>query len=253
MHIPFEPSLFGIHINIHWILEYVAFFVGFRYYVYLRKNQRDDITSTNRLSIIIGATLGAFLGSRIVGILENPIFKLTKENMMLLLNAKTIMGGLFGGLLGVEIAKKMIGEKQSSGDLFTLPIIVGIFIGRIGCFLKGTNEFTYGKPTSFFLGMNLGDGVNRHPLALYELVFLLCLFIFLKRLLKTYTLPNGTIFKLFMLAYFGFRLCIEFLKPNVFFVAGLSSIQWLCVICYQYYYKTIIKLVTYAGKKIHVL
>ena len=55
------------------------------------------------------------------------------------------MGGLFGGLLGVELAKKIIGEKQSSGDLFVFPIILGIFIGRIGCFLSGINEFTYGK------------------------------------------------------------------------------------------------------------
>ena len=47
-----------------------------------------------------------------------------------------------------------IGEKNSSGDLFTLPIILGIFIGRIGCFLTGINEFTYGKETNSFLGMN---------------------------------------------------------------------------------------------------
>ena len=87
------------------------------------------------------------------------------------------MGGLFGGLLGVELAKKIIGERQSSGDLFTLPIIAGIFIGRIGCFLAGTNEFTYGSETTFFFGMNLGDDVLRHPLALYELVFLILLFI----------------------------------------------------------------------------
>ncbi len=252
MQIPFEPSLFGYSINIHWILEYVAFFAGFRYYVFLRKKQHDVISSNNRLSIIIGATLGALLGSRIVGILEYPIFDFTQENIISLLNAKTIMGGLFGGLLGVELAKKIIGESSSSGDLFTLPIIVGIFIGRIGCFLTGINEFTYGKETDFFLGMNLGDGIYRHPLALYELVFLLFLFLFLKQLLKK-NLSRGLVFKLFMLSYFGFRFCIEFLKPNQFFVLGLSSIQWLCIICFVYYYKTVLQLLQYAGKKIHVL
>lgn len=252
MQIPFEPSLFGYSINIHWILEYVAFFAGFRYYVFLRKKQHDVISSNNRLSIIIGATLGALLGSRIVGILEYPIFDFSQENIISLLNAKTIMGGLFGGLLGVELAKKIIGESSSSGDLFTLPIIVGIFIGRIGCFLTGINEFTYGKETDFFLGMNLGDGIYRHPLALYELVFLLFLFLFLKQLLKK-NLSRGLVFKLFMLSYFGFRFCIEFLKPNQFFVLGLSSIQWLCIICFVYYYKTVLQLLQYASKKIHVL
>ncbi|WP_239000277.1 prolipoprotein diacylglyceryl transferase [Hyunsoonleella ulvae] len=37
--------------------------------------------------------------------------------------------------------------------------------------------------------------------------------------------------------YFGFRFCIEFLKPNVFFVFGLSMIPILCVVCWVYYLK----------------
>lgn len=73
MEIPFEPILFGTKINVHLILEYLAFFLGYRYYVYLRKNTTDDINSSNRLSIILGAALGALVGSRLVGILENPI------------------------------------------------------------------------------------------------------------------------------------------------------------------------------------
>ena len=151
------------------------------------------------------------------------------------------MGGLFGGLLGVELTKKIIGEKQSSGDLFVFPIIVGIFIGRIGCFLSGINEFTYGNETTFFLGMNLGDGLNRHPIALYELLFLLLLFLFLWKL-KRRDLKNGLLFQYFMISYFTFRFFIEFIKPNVFFILGLSSIQILCLICLLYYNKTIINL-----------
>jgi phosphatidylglycerol:prolipoprotein diacylglycerol transferase len=166
--------------------------------------------------------------------------------MIKLVQVKTIMGGLFGGLLGVELAKRIINEKQSSGDLFTLPVIVGIFIGRIGCFLSGTNEFTYGTETSFFTGMNLGDGLLRHPLALYELVFLIMLFILLKTIRDRAHLESGLLFKYFMLSYFGFRFVIEFIKPNLFFVLGLSSIQWLCIICFVYYYKTIYKLVAHA-------
>ena len=219
----------------------MAFFLAFRYYVFLRKQQDDTISTDNRLSIIIGAIFGALVGSRLVGFLENPIMISSLEQLLQLMNTKTIMGGLFGGLLGVELAKKIIGEKESSGDLFTLPIIVGIFIGRIGCFLMGTKEFTYGKVTTFPLGMDLGDGLMRHPLALYELVFLVGLFWLLKRFRETKELESGMLFKLFMLLYFGFRFLLEFLKPNVFFVLGLSSIQWLCVICFVYYYKVLRK------------
>ncbi len=241
MEIPFEPVVFGVKLNIHLILEYVAFFVGFRYYVYLKKNTQDPITNTHRLSIIIGAVFGAFFGSRIVGFLENPIISSGPEYFLSLLNAKTIMGGLFGGLLGVELAKKMINEKKSSGDLFTFPIILGILVGRVGCFLAGVNEFTYGKESSF-LGMDLGDGLQRYPIALYEVVFLIILWIFLKYLQKEKNLKSGLLFQYFMISYFSFRFMIEFLKPNTFLIFGLSSIQYLCILCWIYYYKTIRKL-----------
>ncbi|WP_299257501.1 prolipoprotein diacylglyceryl transferase [uncultured Aquimarina sp.] len=243
MDIPFEPVVFGIKVNIHLILEYAAFFVGFRYYVFLKRNITDPISSTNRLSIIIGAVFGAFLGSRVIGFLENPSFlAFSPEYLVQLLSAKTIMGGLFGGLIGVELAKKIIEEKRSSGDLFTFPIILGIIVGRVGCFLAGINEFTYGKETSSFLGMDLGDGLLRYPIALFEVVFLIPLWIVLKRFQNKRNSDSGILFKYFMISYFLFRFLIEFLKPNTFFVLGLSSIQYLCILCLIYYHKTIRKL-----------
>ncbi|PKV52490.1 prolipoprotein diacylglyceryltransferase [Aquimarina sp. MAR_2010_214] len=239
MDIPFEPIVFGYKVNIHLILEYAAFFIGFRYYIYLKKRSQDSISSSNRLSIIIGAVFGAFLGSRFFGFLENPIFSFSPEYVVQLLSAKTIMGGLFGGLLGVELAKKIIREKHSSGDLFTFPIILGIIIGRTGCFLAGVKEFTYGKQTTSFLGMDLGDGLYRYPIALFEVVFLLVLWGVLRYFQTEIKKESGLLFKYFMISYFLFRFCIEFLKPNTFFVLGLSSIQYLCILCMIYYQKTI--------------
>lgn len=243
MIIPFEPEVLGYYINIHLVLEYLAIFIAFRYYVYLRKHSIDVISGGNRLSIILGAAIGALIGSRLVGLLENPFVEWTQANILNILNTKTIMGGLFGGLLGVELAKKSIGETHSSGDLFVFPIILGIFIGRIGCFLSGVKEFTYGKETTSIFGMDLGDGILRHPTALYELFFLLILFFSLNYFQNKATLKNGELFKIFMLSYFGFRFYIEFLKPNVFYVLGLSTIQILCVICWLYYYRFILKII----------
>ncbi len=252
MSIPFEPEVLGVTINVHLTLEYLAFILAFRYYVFLRNRRKDTISKTNRLSIIIGATLGALIGSRVIGLLENPLL-ISSYNYVELLNTKTIMGGLFGGLIGVEIAKNIIKEGHSSGDLFTLPIIVGIFIGRVGCFLSGTNEFTYGVETDFFLSMNLGDGVQRHPITLYELVFLLLLFIIVKYYFNQKVNYKGKLFKLFMILYFGFRFLIEFLKPNEFLLGGLSTIQWLCLLCWIYYLPFISKSIAYANKKVHIL
>lgn len=253
MTLPFKLNIAGFAINAHLILEYLAFFTAFRYYVYLRKSENDEITNTNRLSIILGAILGAFIGSRVVGLMENPYFEFSLPYLINLFNTKTIMGGLFGGLLGVELVKSIIGEKKSSGDLFVYPIILGIFIGRIGCFLSGTDEFTYGRETTFFTGMNLGDDVLRHPIALYELLFLIVLFFLLRSLSKRQELKSGLIFQYFMILYFGFRLIIEFIKPNTFFIFGLSSIQWLCIICFGYYHRTLLKTFKNAYQKIYLL
>lgn len=251
MIIPFEPKILNVSINVHLILEYLAFFVGFRYFVYLRKNSVDEITKSNRLSLLIGAIFGALIGSRLVGYLEHPV-AINLNNFLVLSQVKTIMGGLFGGLLGVELSKKLIGERKSSGDLFTLPLIVGIFIGRIGCFLNGMNEFTYGIPTHFIMGMDLGDGITRHPLALYEIIFLLGLFIMCRRIRFYLPLP-GDLFKIFMIFYFGFRFIIEFLKPNEFFIASLSTIQWLCIVCWIYYFNSIKRLGLHAYKRLYLL
>lgn len=250
---PYEPILFGVKVNMHLVLEYLAFFIAFRYYVILRKKSNDSISSNNRLSIIIGAIFGALLFSRLVAFFENPTLH-QEQGWLAMVNNKTIIGGLFGGLLGVEMAKKIIGERQSSGDLFTLPIILGIIVGRIGCFLAGVKEFTYGKETTSILGMDVGDGIPRHPIALYEIVFLSCLFILIKRLQKrSYAFESGTYFKIFMVCYFSFRFFIEFIKPNTFFILGLSSIQILCLICFIYYYKFILQGFFHARKKLHLL
>lgn len=247
VNLPFEPKFLGYVLNIHLIFEYAAFFLGFRYYKFIKKKTTDLIPVSNRLSILIGAIFGAFLGSRIVGILENPTVFLNIATWTQFLQVKSIMGGLFGGTLGVEFAKWRIGEKQSSGDLFTLPLILGIAIGRIGCFLAGIDDFTYGIPTDFFLGMNLGDNIMRHPISLYEIVFLSILFVVFYYKRRNMNPHSGWLFKYFMLSYFSFRFFIEFIKPNTFFVFGLSSIQWLCLVCWLYYLPDLRKNIRYAN------
>jgi len=67
LQIPFEPEFFGVTVNVHLLLEYLAFIIGFRYYAVLRKKRKDSISNKNRLGIILGAIVGAYLGSRIIG------------------------------------------------------------------------------------------------------------------------------------------------------------------------------------------
>ncbi|MDX1938440.1 MAG: prolipoprotein diacylglyceryl transferase, partial [Flavihumibacter sp.] len=140
-----------------------------------------------------------------------------------------------------ELVKKIIGEKQASGDLFVYPMLLALFIGRIGCFSMGVYEETYGIETTAITGMNLGDGLKRHPVALYEMVFLCLLCFCLIVLDKKIKLENGARFKLFMIAYILFRLFLDFIKPHYTLSVGLSVIQVACILGLLWYAPYIIK------------
>jgi phosphatidylglycerol:prolipoprotein diacylglycerol transferase len=240
---PFYITLGSGKILWHTIFETLGLFIGFRYFIFLRKKQKDSIASSNRIWILIGAIFGALIGSRLVGSLEDPVRLAHAENAVLYIyNNKTVVGGFIGGLLGVELVKKLIQEKQSSGDLFTFPMILGLIIGRIGCFSMGIYEETYGNVTTSFTGMDLGDGFLRHPVALYEIVFLILLWIGLARAASTVSLVNGAKFKLFMIFYMLFRFVLDFFKPHYTSSIGLSIIQISCMLCLLYYAKTILNL-----------
>ena len=242
MHFPLEISFGNNKLSLHAITEIAAFFIGYRYFSYLRKKQGDAIQSENRLWILIGAIFGALLGSRLVGALENPQALLHAKNIWLYIYGnKTVLGGFLGGLFGVELIKKIIGEKHSSGDLFTYPIILALIIGRIGCFSMGVYEETYGTVTNFFTGINLGDGLLRHPVSLYEILFLALLWISIIKLEKKHTLAEGARFKIFMIAYCGYRFSQEFIKPSYPVLVGLSTIQLTSIIGFVYYYKYLLQ------------
>ena len=233
---PVTVELFGHSVLIHPILETVGIFIAMRYYAFLRKRNKSSLTTIQSFSIIIGALIGALLGSKIIGTLENPQALLDAKNQFLFFwTSNTIVGGLTFGLIGVEIAKKIIGHKESTGDLIVFPLILAMIIGRIGCFLTGVYEQTYGIETTSIFGMNLGDGLLRHPVALYEIVYLILLWIVLKIIQKKYIYPSGYLFQIFMLAYFLFRFCLDFIKPIHPLFLGLSSIQLTCVCVIIYY------------------
>jgi prolipoprotein diacylglyceryltransferase len=187
--------------------------------------------------------VGALVGAKVLVLLQHiDVIGSSWERLLLLLvQGKTVVGALLGGLIGVELTKKMIGVKQSTGDAFVYPLIVGTAVGRIGCFLTGLSDRTYGVATTLPWGVDFGDGIPRHPTQLYEILFLLGLMIFLK-IRTRYHRQEGDIFKFYMIAYLSFRLLIDFIKPDFHPVLGLSTIQIACVLGLIYYRNSILKL-----------
>lgn len=252
MTFPVNFHLFGSEINSHLVFELLAYSLGFRYYLWLRRHSHDLISDTDRIWIFIGAAAGGLVGSRLIGILENPnlLFDPVQHfgnqslalqpRWMVYWQSKTIVGGLLGGLVGVELTKKRLGIRTSSGDLMVFPLVLGMSIGRIGCFLAGVTDGTHGSPCHGWFCMDLGDGIPRHPAALYEIIFLLTLGVSLYLLERRYTLTNGARFKLFLISYLIFRFWVEFIKPAYPVFLGLSTIQWACLAGFLYYYRVFI-------------
>ncbi len=246
----------------HLIFEIAAFFLGFRYYLFLRKRSGDSINEHNRVWIIVGATAGALIGSRLLGAFEDPhaIDWNSWKSIFVAFNNKSIVGGLFGGTLFVELVKKILKEKQRSGDLFVFPTLFALIIGRIGCFLTALEDHTAGGPTTLPWGIDYGDGIFRHPLPLYEIIFLVITFYLLWKLNKKQSpilkspshqtcpelvegvtqspnpfLASGSLFKLMMIIYFSYRLINEFFKEDYKYFGMLSAIQIVCIAGLLYY------------------
>lgn len=236
MHFPVNIPLGSAHIPVHFVCETLAYFIGYRYYALLRKHTQDAISANNRLIIFIGAAFGAFLGSHIIGVLENPTL-LSHFSLIYFMGNKTIVGGMLGGLIGVELTKKQIGVTVSSGDLMVYPLILAMLIGRTGCFFAGLEDGTYGIASKLPWAINFGDGIRRHPTNLYEILFWLMLWLVLRLIERKHQFANGARFKIFMAGYLVFRLLIEFIKPAYFFGFGLSVIQLACIGGILYYYR----------------
>jgi phosphatidylglycerol:prolipoprotein diacylglycerol transferase len=221
----------GSHPAWHPFFEALGYVSGYAVFRWARIRRGDVVEEPQRWTVIAAAAVGALIGSRLLGLAEQwpTVFAAARSGSLLPLlfasGGKTIVGGLLGGWIGVELAKRFSGIHSRTGDLFVLPLCIGIAVGRIGCFVAGLADDTYGKATKLPWAVNFGDGVPRHPVQLYEILFLLILATVLTRPVNW---PEGYRFRFFLAGYLGWRLVIDFIKPQPL-VAGMNVIQWACV------------------------
>jgi phosphatidylglycerol---prolipoprotein diacylglyceryl transferase len=234
----------------HFASEALAYLVGARVFLAARARSAHPLHSRHDgLWVLVGAVCGAALGSKSLAWLQFPHTLAAGgwRDPVVLLGGKTIVGGLLGGWIGVEAAKHAIGLRRSTGDLFVGALILGMAIGRLGCLLAGVHDYTYGNPTTLPWGLDLGDGVRRHPTALYEIVALGALALLLRRLPRAGQ-REGDRFRLFVAGYLAFRFAVEWLKPPQgghapalagqpsahLWLGALTSIQVACLVGLAY-------------------
>lgn len=252
-------------IHPHIFFETLAYFIAFWSYLSLRRRFGDPVSTPIRWAVVAAAVAGAAFGSKLLFWFEDP--ELTwhnLHNLAYLMGGKSIVGAIVFGLISVELIKRYIGVHQFTGDLYAIPLALGIAVGRIGCFLTGLSDNTCGTFSTLPWAINFGDGIPRHPTQLYEIAFLLLLIPILYQILKRSSAasweprssrplqevrispePNlhqpmrpfvaGDAFKFFVVAYLSFRLMCDFIKPYPRILLGLGGIQWACVLILLYY------------------
>lgn len=175
---------------------------------WFRESKRDG-----RVALIYGAGLaGAFAGAKLAFLFAEGWLHFDDPNRWVIwLSGKSIMGALPAGWAAVEIAKKALGYRETTGDRFAMLMPVPLILGRIGCLNAGCCG---GIVCSF----------GRWPSVPVEIGFqVIAMVVFW--VLRRKHLQTGQHFHLYLIGYGLFRFAHEFLRgtPKPFW--GLSGYQ----------------------------
>ena len=181
------------------------------------------------LAIYIAALVSAFLGAKIVYLAaEGWMFWDAPERWMIWATGKSILGALLGGYAGVEMAKKLTGYTQATGDWFAVIAPVGIVLGRIGCLLHGC---CLGKKCApAWWTINDAHGVARWPAVPVEIGFNVVAILVFMRLRRRRVLA-GQYFHIYLMVYGAFRFAHEFLRATPRIGGGISGYQIAALAC----------------------
>ncbi len=223
--------------NIHLLFDLLSYGVGAYFSLKIFKPQQHHIRDENlRYAYYTIALIGAFVGAFVLGTMNLYVTSEAKEHFIL---GKSILGAIVGATITIEIFKKIFKIKGSTGAYFVPSLAIGIALGRIGCFLSGLDDYTYGIATDSLFGYDFGDGILRHPVQLYESFTMFCFFIYVVVIyFKNRVYFEKHIFYQFILLYAIQRFLWEFLKPYENIAMGLNVFQFFCLglIIYALYY-----------------
>ena len=217
---------------VHYLFEWAALATGLLVYRLLRaKRGEPGVMTPGPFAVMVGGLLGAAVGSKAAFWVNNPqLWESHATALSVWLRGQSLVGGLLGGWFGVEIGKRVSGLSRRTGDDYVLPVLSGLVVGRIGCFLAGLHDGTCGVPTQRPWGVDFGDGIPRHPAQLYECLLALLALIAWPLWRRPFAAVPGLAFRAWMLAYLLWRVGVDTLKPVPYaYALGLSGLQWICI------------------------
>ncbi len=216
---PVTLYVWGIFVALAFLLAYLFL---------LRKFKERGIESAFIHTLFIVVSIGAALGSKIMG-----------------QGGLSIFGGFVGGLLSAFVYLKAAAKKLHFfwplADAFASIAPLSIAVGRIGCFLIKDHQ---GAETSLPWGIMWPDGVVRHPVALYLIISALALFFIVRHLKSRFKMP-GQLFLAFLFLYSFSRFFLDFTRSTG---TPLSDPQYLLFSTSQWFFLLTILVIMIVGK-----
>ena len=170
----------------------LAFLAG--YWLVLKKTEKKGISKDKIFWLAVLIFLSSILGARL-----GSVFLFKISGLM-------FYGGLFGALIvSWFYLKKYKIDFLEIADLLAPSIALGIFIGRLGCFLIKDH---LGTVTNLPWAILWPDGIMRHPVALYLSLNGLLIFLILWFLQDKLKKP-GQLFIIFLLWYSVARFLLD--------------------------------------------
>lgn len=198
--------------------------IGIVYYYSLSVSQKRGIGRREFESFFWGNFIYAWLGAKIF----YYFFSVRSLGFTSVITSSSFwVGGgfvFYGGLLGVIIFSSiyMIFLKKFSFDDFVAFLPGGVLahgVGRFGCFLTGC---CYGKETDLPWKVYM-RGDFRHPVQLYEMVFLIGVFFVLRHFLKR-KVKSFHILLSYLTMYAVGRFILEMWRGD--FIRGIYFYGW---------------------------
>ncbi len=215
---------------IHTLFDFLAWLISLATLLVLGRTwfaaERPGLS--RNLGYLAAVLFGAGIGAWVLGTANLHASGLNQSG-------RSIEGALFGAIVAVEIYKKWNGVTARTGAIYALPVALGIAVGRIGCQLSGLEDFTFGVPTGAAWGWDFGDGINRHPVALYESALMTAFAVtYSVAIVKGSGFIKANGFYLLAAFYGAERFVLEFWKPYEPVLAGLTIFQCLSLALLAY-------------------
>jgi phosphatidylglycerol---prolipoprotein diacylglyceryl transferase len=120
------------------------------------------------------------------------------------------MGAVIGFLLYFRFHRDKGYSKLQFADAIAMGTVPGFVLGRAGCAIVHDHP---GLPSDFFLAFQFPDGVARHDLGFYEMLWLIVMTAIIYTVAAVYKArPRGLLIALMALLYGPVRFLLDFLR-----------------------------------------